>query len=194
MTVYDLFPGYVLLDYHSTFGAHKAILPTRAWNAASVTGVLGSYENWASNPVDAEAMIDDLVTALLPFHHTSTEFDAATIYTIAAVGDPAIPRAGKALTAVGSSSSALQRKAVTQTWVFRDTGWNISKLVLMDTPIGINFDKVTDITGSADALALASEWTSDVNAWSSRANLQPDQFRNIVYDLNDKLRKEYGMT
>jgi hypothetical protein len=64
----------------------------------------------------------------------------------------------------------------------------------MDTPIGIDFDKVTDISGSADALLLASEWTSDVNAWSSRANLQPDQFRNIVYDLNDKLRKEYGMT
>lgn len=193
MTVYDLYPAYFLIDYHSTFGAHKAIIPTRAWNPVSITGILGSYEGWDTTPVDAEVMIDSFVTDLLPFHHTTTEFDAVTIYTIAAPGDPAIPRTGKALTDTGSSTSTLQRKAVTQTWVFRDTGWNIFKLVLMDTPIGIDFDKVTDLTSNVPAQNLRDIVINPSNAFQSRANLRPDQFRNIVYDLNDKLRKVYGM-
>lgn len=194
MTEYTKFPAYIDIEYHSPYGVHHMQLKTREWNPASLTGSLGSYLDWNDNPTDAEAMIDYLVTRLKPFFLATTNFDVATIYTLDAVGAPAIPRAGKTLDEAGTSVSTTQAKAAQHTLTFRDTGWNVSRLVFLDAPVSAGFEPISDVTGVTAMENLIAAWTSSDLAFASMADLRPATFRKVVYTLNDTLRRKYGMT
>lgn len=193
MAEHALFPGYVKFDYHSLWGKHVMILPTRAWNSVPLTGTLGSWTAWNGSNVDGEAMIDSFVNAIKAAFLASTSFDIATIYTIAALGDPAIPQAAKALGIVGTNTTGTQAKAAQSTWTMRDTTYNLSRLVFLDAPVGAGFEPTSDISGSPSTLAMFTQWSADTNAWSSRAGNRVSTFIKISYDLSDKLRREYGM-
>lgn len=190
----SLAPGYVLIAYHSAYGKHNMILPTRAWSPTPITGNLGSWVNWNSVPIDGEGMVNDLVDLFAPIFLATTIFDTATVYTQADENSPAFARKTVALATPGTNTGTLQAKAVQHNWMFRDDEFALSKLTFLDAPIGSNFDPTTDISGIPALDDLANQWMDADQAWSSRNGLRPSQFVKITYTLNEKLRKEYGMT
>jgi len=188
-----LYPTIIDFVQHSTYGTHHMRLGAREWNSVGAGGDLGSFEAWNTTTIDAEAMIDEFILKAKVFFHTTSEFDTVTILTMASPTSPAIPKTGKALAVAGTNSSSSWRKAVQQHWTFRDTGWNESNFVFLDTPFGTTFDPTSDPTGITEVTDMIAVYTADSNAWSSRKNLQPTTFRKISYTLNNALRKQYGM-
>jgi len=189
----SLSPAYVVLNYHSAYGTHKATIPTKEWFPTSITGDLGSYENWDGLPVDAEEMITAYCTAVMEFYPSTAGFDTAEIWTKADATSPAYPRKTKNLAIVGTNAAAVWSKAVQHQWIFRGADFSIMKLVMLDVLQQSGWDALTDISGSPDALAVYDEITGGGNAWSTRKNAQPITFMKITYKLNDKLRSEYEM-
>lgn len=190
-----LFPAYTLLRYHSAYSAHTQIIPTREWSATPLVPLneLGSFTNWSGFPCDGQEMVEDLVNALQAFNPASVVYDTATIYTLATVDSPAIPRATHALGIVGTEGTPGWTKAVQRCWVLRDTEWALSKIYQLDTSSNNAWDAESDITGNAEALAVVGAITSLSWAWASRNGERPSTFTKVTLKLNDKLRREYGM-
>jgi hypothetical protein len=190
----SLSPAYIVIDYHSANGRHKMTIPTRAWSPTSITGDLGSYQCWNETPVDAEDMITALLGKVKAVFLPTAGFDVVTIYTKDTAEAPSIPRVAKALAIVGTSVSAEWAKAVQHNWMFRDAEYAQSKLTFLDAPIGSGWDPVTDLSGIAVLQDIVDQFVAPENAWSSRNDLRPSTFIKITYTLNEKLRREYGMT
>jgi len=195
MTVHALFPAFLDVAYHSPWGTHHALIPTKEWNAVPLVplNVLGSYENWSGVPCDGEEMVDEYVDRFLAFMNANVLVDTVTVYTVDTPTSPAIPRAIKAYGQAGVSVSTAWAKAVQKTWTMRDTAFNIVKAVMLDVPSAGGFDKVTNISGSPEALAFFGALSAPGWAFSSRAGFRPATLQSLTTDINDKLRKEYGM-
>jgi hypothetical protein len=189
------FPGFIKFNYHSAFGAHTQEICTREWNPVPLVpgNALGSYTNWLGVPCDGQVMVLEYVSKWKPFRLPSSVVDIATVYTMDTETSPPRPRASLAIGDVGSSASTDWSKATQLNYSFRDTEYSIFRLVHLDIPTG-DFNPLTDISGSPATIALVGVFTSDAWAWSSRNGQKPQTFLKVVYDLNDKLRKEYGMT
>lgn len=190
----DLGPAFVVIEQHSAYGKHKMTIPTLEWFPTPITGNLGSFQAHNSVPIDGEVMVNALIDTFLPLFLATSSFDVATVYTKADAASPSRPRAAVAIASPGTSVATTQAKATQHNWMFRDDEYAQAKLVFLDAPIGINFDPTSDISGNADLLALVAEYTALSNGWSTRNGLRPSNFIKITYTLNDKLRKEYGMT
>lgn len=190
-----LWPGYVLLRYHSAYGAHVQIVPTREWSATPLVPLneLGSYTNWSGFPCDGQEMVEDLVDTLSAFNPATVIYDTATVYTLDTPESPAIPRATLAMGTVGTNAVPGWTKAVQRVWVLRDTEWSIVKLYQLDTSSNNNWDALSNIAGNAPALAVVGAITSLSWAWASRNGERPANFTKVTLKLNDKLRREYGM-
>lgn len=188
----SLSPASVVIDYHSPFSAHKMTIPTREWFPTSITGDLGSYQAWDTTTIDAEDMIMSLLDQLKKFLHGDAAFDAITIYTMATAESPNIPRKTKAIAVAGTAIDTNETAAVSATWNFKTTANGNMKLILLDTPIRNTwFYKVNAATFTTDQALVANEMVLSSHAWSGRDDTQPATCRNITYDLNDKLQKEY---
>lgn len=195
MTVHSYYPAFVQLNYHSPAGAHTQRFSTKEWNSVPLVpgNGLGSYNNWLGLPVDGEEMVLELVDKLQAFNIPGTVYDNAVVYTLASVDAPAIPRATLNLGIPGTSASVLWWKAVMQTWVMRDTEYNMAKIVQLDCPQRDSWEPLSDLSSSVPAQELVGVFTSDAWAWSSKANLKIATFQKITYKLSDTLRKEYNM-
>lgn len=193
MTQGSLSPAYVVLNYHSIYGTHKATIPTKEWFPTNLTGDLGSYENWNGIPVDAEEMITAYAEAVMAFYPTSASFDVAEIWTKADADSPAYPRRTKNIAVAGGDATPPWTKAVEHQWILRGDDFSIMKLVWLDAPQPDSWDALTDLTGNVPALAVYDAIVNPDWAWSTRKNAQPLTFIKVTYKLNDKLRDEYGM-
>jgi hypothetical protein len=194
MTPNSLSPASVEINYHTAFAAHKMTIPTKEWLSTSITGTLGSYEDWAGGNVDAEQMVNDLVDKLAVLVPSTTHFDSATIYTMATSTSPLIPRATAALTQVGSSGATAISEAISCTFNFKTLGNHNAKLVLLDFPLGSNgFNKLLPAGFSADVIAVETQMRATLNAWAGRDDTQIAGLRTLTFDLNDKLQKAYRM-
>lgn len=191
----SLYPSFVIIDYHSAYAPHKMTIPTTQWFAASLGGSIGSYIDHDGDPVDAEAMINDLVDLMAVFFLSTTHFDLATVYTMAAPTGAAIPRGSVALTQVGSSSATGLAKAIQTTINMRTSGLKGgAKLVFLDAPLGsAGFDKLLPSGFSSALNALVAKFTDRTAAWICRNGAIVDAAISVTFDLNDKLRKEYRM-
>jgi len=188
----SLSPASVVIDYHSAYGQHRMTLPTKEWFPTDITGTLGSYENWATIPVDAETMIRALCTSLTPFVPATWEFDSATIYTQASPTAPNIPRRSAPLGIVGTGSSSNPSAAFSATFNFVTTGFGKAKIVLLDSPFGTSWLAPllpADFDANVDAVITA--FCLPTNAWSGRDDNKPNELRKVTYDVNDKLQKMY---
>lgn len=190
----SLFPAYVQFQYHSIHGVHSQIVPTREWNNVPLVpgNALGSYTNWSEAPCDGELMVIDLATALAEFLLPTGAYDTATVYTLESETAPPRPRATLALAIAGTSAGTFSAKATSQTFIARDSEFGLGKLVQYDIPVG-DFNPLSDLSGSAEAQDIFDTWSAPGWAWATRNGLRPENFVRIVYDLNDKLRREYGM-
>lgn len=194
MTENGLFPAYVRYDYTSEYAPHTRTVPTLAWFFSSITGTMGSYLSHDADPIDAEAMIDALVVVMKEIDDPTTTYNLATVYTVDEATNRSIPRATKALTAVGTSAAGGVRKAVQATFNFRTAEINPFKLVFLDKPHGTGqFDKQPFSAFDADAIALVDELESTNNAWCGRDNSQIVACISATYTLNEALRKQYKM-
>jgi len=193
LTQHGLFPGFVVIDYHSAFGGHKMTLPTRQWDDTVVAGGHGAFQDWTSNPRDADDMVKDLVALFAPFFKADTTFDQYTIYSFADEdGDP-LPVSANSLGIDGTSVQTAWSKAVQTTFSIRTADFNQMKLVFLDAPNNNLFDKILSFDTSPEAEAIMGALSDTTNAWSGRDNARPANLVQIAYTLNEKLRREYNM-
>lgn len=190
----SLYPAYCQISYHSDFGTHGMTLPTSEWSPVPLSGDLGSFVGWNGTPIDGEVMVAALFNKIKVAFSANVTFDTATMYTLDTPTSPARPRKATALAITGTNATTNWYKAVQHNWMFRDSEYAQSKLTFLDCPIGSGWDPTSDISGSAALTDIVAQWTGLGNAWSSRNGLRPSDFIKITYTLNDKLRKEYGMT
>lgn len=187
----SLSPASMVIDYHSAYGAHKMTIPTLAWFPTSITGNLGSYQAWDLSTIDAEVMMSALITRLEKFMTPLSAFDQATVYTQASPTSPNIPRASVGIGTAGISSNTNNQQAVSQTWNFKTAGNGNMKIILLDSPLIAWLAKVPPTGMTSDQLLVGDEIMSSANAWSGRDDTQPNVLRNITWDVNDKLQKQY---
>lgn len=190
----SLFPGFIVIDYHSTVGQHKMTIPTRAWNPLGGTTGHGGYVAWDSSDRDADEMVIDLVTELCKICSDEVDFDRYTIYTMADVDAFPVPVAGdtcNALTGVDGTPGWF--KAVQFTYTFYDTEFKDAKLTLLDASSNGDFSKRLPGALSADEQDVVDEFILVSNAWSSRNGARPSTLRSLTVNLNQKLRREYGL-
>jgi hypothetical protein len=194
MTEYGLEPAFVKIEYTTGFGAHSHLICTREWNPVGVGGAMGSYTNWLGGNSDAEQMLDDLVAEMAHQHQNTTTINQATIFTKADEVSPSLPRAVKAYTTAGTGTAAVHTRAIQKTFNFRTVGIHAAKMVFLDVPHDVtDFNKQFPSSWSANDLALFALLNDDLNGWAGRDNTKIVSEVSITWNLNQQLRKQYGM-
>lgn len=189
-----LFPSYGVVSYNSPWGAHKMTIPTRLWEPGLGTNGFGGYTAWDGVTVnDAEDMWLGFANVLKPFHIPGTTIRDVQIYVKASALSPSVLKTIIPLNIVGTNAAVTQAKAVQQTFNGKSTTFTPYKIVLLDAPVGSNFDKVLTASFSAADLALEGYVTDLTHSFQARAEAPPQGFQSKTLTLNDKLRKEYGM-
>lgn len=194
MTEFSLDPAFVKISYTSAYAPHVHMLPTLNWLPTSITGTMGSYVAWDTVPIDAEAMIDDIIALLAAIADPSTTYNLAEIYTKADPDAPARLQAAKVYTTIGTSVSGGVRKAVQATLNLKTTGGNAAKVTFLDYPHGTGqFDKVTPVSFSATFVDLILALAMTSNAWAGRDKTRINTALSVTTTLNEALRKQYRM-
>jgi hypothetical protein len=193
MTPNSLFPAFVKIDYHSVWGVHSMVIPTREWSPGAPEDDNGVFTDWLDASRSAVDMITDLVTAFAPFFLATTSFDIFTIYTLASAGAKPLPVSTGELGIDGTSVSTSWDKAVQKTLSFRSEDFGILKLVFLDCPSGNNFDRVNSFDADAASLAILDLLKDNDNGWSARDNSRPNAIIQQATTLNEALRKTYRM-
>jgi len=183
----SLFPSSVQINYHGALAPHSMMIPTKQWNPGAG---FGTFDTWLDGTVDAEDMITDLVTLMLPFFNSDTVFDNWIIYDYADEDSPGTPVESGNFTALdGSDESATWASAVEVQFLARTGGFGIAKLVLLDAVSDDSFFPIIAPTGRYSA--LFAEWSDTTNGWSGRDNTRPSTFMKATKNLNQALRKSY---
>jgi hypothetical protein len=189
--VNSLHPGYIQIDYHSAFGVHKAILPTRA-PTFSVIGDEPEYESWDSGTILASDMVEALVDLFAAFFDNTIIWDTFTVYNVPSVGAAAQPIFTAALAKTGAGTQTGTSKATQRTYSMRTTGFGLAKLVFLDTKTANSFEKSLVVSSGENAFLAA--YMNPIYAWSGRDGNRPAVFKSLTITLNEKLRREYKMT
>jgi hypothetical protein len=193
MTVHTLKPSYIEFKYHSLFGAHKMILPTRQWSSAGGISGFGSFTSWDDDIRDVGDMVDDFVDVLLPKFISTVTFDNWLVWDFNVDADFFIPVAGDAFTAkVGTDDDSGYTQAVQSVMTMFDTEFNTCKIVLLDMSSRNNFNRRTAATVDADEQAYFDAFSDTANAWASRAGFRPATIRSVSLGINDELKKQYA--
>jgi hypothetical protein len=169
-------------------------MPTKVWIDNPSPGGTGEFESWSGGGIDADDMVNDLVDLFAPFFKPHVSFDSYAIYTLADAEATPVPRAAKQLTQVGTQAGTYWDKAVETTFMFRTDLFGIRRLTFLDAMAPSSFDKIDTFSTSPEAIAIRDQLADDSQAWSARDNGKPVILSQITYTLNEKLRKEYGMT
>ncbi len=168
-------------------------LPTREWSSGGFDS--GSYPRWDTDvAIEAEVMISDLLTAMLPQWPDGVSVDRYTIFTMESPSADPVPRFSNSLALTGTASTPGWFKAVQLTITALDTEFKIAKLVLLDSGSFNTYDKLVDLGESAVIAGIYNEWADSSNGWSSRNGKRPASFKSATKTLNEKLRREYRMT
>lgn len=189
----SLSPAFVVINYHSSRGAHLMTLPTVAWSSGLGTNGKGGYIAWDTNPIDAEDMITAFATAAADLAATTIVMDGYTIFTKSSPTAPNLPVASGTLALTGTDTNA-EQPAGQFTASFRTTDIGRAKITLLDFHSFHSFLKARPADVSVDEQALFTQFTDISNAWSGRDGARPQTFISGTYTLNEKLRREYGMT
>lgn len=194
MTEYGLQPSYAKIEYSTPFGNHSHTIPTKQWLPTSMTGAMGSYLNWSSIAIDAEAMVDALVDTLKAEIGTDSSYDLATLYNFDSTAGIFLPVAFKSLSVAGTGATGAPRKACQQTINIRTSGGHPMKITHLDHSIGATeFEKIPSFSFAPAAAAIVAVIVDPAWAWAGRDNTQPLAAISATFDLNDALRKQYHM-
>jgi hypothetical protein len=188
-----LFPAYVKVFYHSDRASHVATIPTREWIGTPGEFMPGEFLNWASTPVDADTMVEDLLDTFGPaFFTDAVDIDGYTIFHFPDEDSDPLPVFSKNYPITGSLVSASWYLAVETTYIWRTTNFGLFKLVTLDGPSGDSFEDSITWAASGVGLAVDTQITSLSNAWAGRDNGRPAQFLHYSRTLNDRALAKYG--
>lgn len=185
----SLAPAFVQINYHSDVALHTMRIPTNNWSPVASTNNHGQFDTWNAGDIDAEDMVEALVTLMLPLMPTSVTFDNWVIFTQADEDSDPLPQTGESFSAMVGSAAASWYKAVQITISARTVNFNIAKLVLLDAASGGAFAPAFSLPGGSPLEALFNEWSDLDNGWSGRDNTRPNQFISSTATLNEKLRR-----
>lgn len=187
----SLAPAFVEIAYHSAFGSHVQTIPTLAWDPVGAT--YGFFDTHNGNTVDAETMIDAIVTLEAEFFPTTVIFDSWTVFTKADALAPSNPRVQKNVNVAGTVAAPGWFKAAQATWTMKTDLFGEFKIVNLDVATLNAWDKITSATASADQIALIAALRDADMGWAGRDGGRPEFFQQIAFTLNEKLRREYRM-
>ena len=192
----SLFPAYVEYEMTSPFGPHSGILPLGFRPDFGATATLTTIETWDGGLMSLPTMVTNMVNALANYYTSDSVFTLYSTWTLETpTSDPVYQETFRFSPALeGGGSDIGWSKAVQLTHSFRTVDGGISKLVCLDAGSFENFDVQIDPTGSADLLAVISEWTDEGNAWAGRDTTRPAFFLQLSKTLNENLRRRYRMT
>lgn len=185
------YPAFVVVQYHSPFGIHNKSLCTLEWNPGG--GASGQFNTHNSGVVDAEDMIVDLLTLEAEFMPTTVNYDGYTIFTMDTPTSDPVPRYAADISIPGTVAVPGWYKAAQATWTFRTSLFGIAKVVQLDVATLNSFEKILSGTVSADQIAFIAQYTNPDEGWAGRDGGRPATFVQLAFDLNDKLRAEYGL-
>ena len=189
----SLSPAYIKLRYHSTLAPHTMTIPTLDWNDVPSAGNCGTFDTWDAAGVDAFDMVEGLATLLLGYWNAFVTVDGFVIYTLPVDPGPAYPvAAANFVDFDGTNPSTTWWPAVQTTLIARTDVFSLSKLVMLDTPGGDDYN--AEITPSALATSVMSYWGSPTMGFSGRVNGRPNTYVKATQTLNEKLRKAYRYT
>lgn len=187
----SLFPACVHIAYHSAYAPHIQVIPTLEWLESP--GDFGSFETWAAGTVDAETMIEQLITAQAEFFPATVVFDSFSVFTYETPTSEPQLRVSKNLAIAGTAVAAGWSKAAQATWSFKTTLGGELKIVHLDVNTLNAWDKITSATASGDQTTFINALVDDANGWAGRDGGQPIFFQQIAFTLNEKLRRNYYM-
>lgn len=189
----NLYPSYVMIQYHSSYGNHTMTLPTLRWTSTGL-GLPGVFETHDTLGKPADEMVEELVALFRPLYSDSVIFDTYTIFDIPTLSLPIVanPVFQDSLALAGTDATPEGvDKAVQYTIGYRTTLYGRSQIVLLDKPAGNTWGNVT--VPDAATIAISAEFTSDTNGWAGRDGGRPYTFTNISISMNKRLRRKYGM-
>jgi len=182
-------PDYVTISYHSAFGPHIHLFPTKPFDSGDNT-----FTPWVGAPIDADDMIGGLVDLLLPFHATTTEYDGWRAFHVdPGTGIPILQTARVLAGKVGTDATPGWFKAVQTTISFLGSGGSKGRVVLLDSVSNNSFDPILSLTGGGPSDDLMDYLSDSANGFMTRAGEQPQTFIGQFYTLNEKLRRAYHM-
>lgn len=192
---FSLYPCFFRMFYRTRFAAHSQTVPLLGWNPASVGHPQGTLLNHAGVQIDAADFLDAWADITKGFWPATTTIGEAIIYTMDAAVGPAIPRAGHDLATVGTNVNTGWDEAVQLTITQRTTLFNKAKYVFLDTPSDNDFNKYTSTTGLSTVFTDFIAFTQDLdNPCCGRDRGAPNIFMSLIHELNDGLRKQYGLS
>jgi hypothetical protein len=186
----SLAPSYLVINYHSAFGAHKMTLPTLQFHPGVPNG---SFDVRGGGTMDAADMVDDFLTLAVPFWPDDVEFDYYQVFLKADAAADSVLAASKTLTQVGTNATPGWTKATEAIWSFKSDLNGLWKLSMLDMGNNDGWDKVTFADLSGASLAFNNYIVDGTHGWAARDNGQPVTFLQISYGLNKALRRKYNM-
>lgn len=194
MTPFSLYPAFVRIFYTTAYAPHTMTIPVLDWNPVSVGHPSGTFLNHNAVQIDAEDMIDDLVTQLKAIWLPTTTINEAIIYTMAAAVAPAIPQVTYEIGVVGTNTNTGWAEAVQLTFTLRTSLFHKMKLVMLDVPSDNDFNKYTSEGAlNAEFVDILTALKADGNGWCGRDRGKPVTFVSMIFDLNDGLRERYRL-
>lgn len=190
MTVFDLGPSYVKIDYHSPYGMHSHTLPTLQWSSTGL-GNPGSFATHDTVGMAGDIMVTVLVDLLAENVPDTIQYDAFTIFNFDADQDRFLPVYGLSYVAVGSLVVVGQQKAVQVTYSLFTELFHQFKLVLLDRPCANVWGNTTVL--AATESPIITQLTDSGNGWAGRDGARPFLYRGTSISLNKRLRRKYGM-
>jgi hypothetical protein len=180
-------PYFVNIGYRSPLAPHSMTVPTKNWNPG---GSFGTFDTWSGGTIQADDMIVNLITLMLPWYTALSTFDSAIIYKQLLPADtpqPVMSIGGLGLAGTGVHTGWAGATEII--FIARSSTFGIAKLVLLDSLTDGVFTPITAFTG--DYAGLFGEWGLDANGWCARDNGQVISPLKVTKNLNQKLRKEY---
>jgi len=188
-------PTRIQINYHSSFGLHKANLNARLWHDDDSAGGSGSVDDWMAGTVDVDSMVLALINELVNIMPVQSVFDNYIVYTFETPTSDPEPRAQKSVGAIpGAVVTPGWVAAVQTTMTWRTNEFGLAKLVMLDSASADDFSKIVDLTASAALAGIDTEFTATPNGWAGRDDARPQTFISQTKTLNEKLRRAYRLT
>lgn len=183
MTVYTLYPSFVIIKYTVNELEHKATIPVLA-TFNSPNFVLDTKGGASVDWVDC---VTNYVTELLPLYTTADEFTEAELWTYDDPdGDP-IFRTGAILGLAGTSTGTIE--AGQAVYAFRSQDGNIMRPTLMETNLALNVKLTYTGLGTSVSKDIVDYILSSAGWLVARDGTFPIGLTHLTTKMNDHLRR-----
>lgn len=187
-----LYPAFVKIDYTTPYAPHTMVRPTLNWSGSGL-GDPGTFITHAEGTIAGDEMVEQFIDLMMELYYTTSTTVAYTIYRVPEVDADPEPVFGKSYAVPGTITvdPTDKYKAWVATMQFRTTAFGIAKINLIEAQrAGFEGKQTGALTG--DFAAFAANFTASTNGWAGRDNGRPLVYLNTIYNLNERLFRQYG--